>query len=168
MMARLLFISACLYFVLSTEYSVLSGEDTPSAAPPAPSGPLEILEKFDIGPSQIESFFSGQPLSAREEDVLVRILYHFRRLGLDNLLRWRQNGVGWEQLAAEPVEHRMQVFRVSGRAKYVEAVRLLPEQAEIYEFDHYFRVRIALSGSPDQAVVAARRIPDAWPIDTPL
>src|SRR5437868_8276158 len=142
MIVRRILLTAALSLVPSTEYSVLHAQSAPTATAPQPSSPLEILEKFEIGPSQIESFFSGQPLSAREEDVLVRILYHFRRLGLDNLQRWRQNGVGWEQLAAEPVEHRMQVFRVSGRAKYVEAVRLLPEQAEIYEFDHYFRVRI--------------------------
>jgi hypothetical protein len=166
--AAALAIAACL--VLSTQYSVLSAGDAPPAAnnSTVPAGPLKILEKFDIGPSQIESFFSGQPLSAGEEDVLVKILYHFPRLGLDNLQRWRQQEVGWEQVAAKPVEHRVQVFRVSGRAKHVEAVRLLPEQAELYEFDHYFRVRVALAGSPYEAVVAARRIPDAWAVDTPL
>jgi len=52
-----------------------------------PSGPLEIFERFDIGPSQIEGFISGQPLSPSEEDVLIKIIYRFPRLGLDNLQR---------------------------------------------------------------------------------
>jgi hypothetical protein len=159
------------YLVLSTQYSVLSAAESAPAASnlqPQPAGPLEILEKFDIGPSQIESFFSGQPLSAAEEDVLVKILYHFPRLGLDNLMRWRQKGVTWEQVAAAPVEHRMQVFRLTGRVKHVEAVRLLPEQAELFEFDHYYRARVTLADSPNEALVAARRIPDAWLLDTPI
>jgi len=129
---------------------------------------VEILEKFDIGPSQIESFFSGQPLSAAEEDVLVKMLYHFPRMGLDNLQRWRQKGVNWSQVEGQPAEHRMQVFRLLGRVKHVEAVRLLPEQAQLYEFDHYYRAQIALSSSPYEALVAARRIPDAWSLDMPL
>ncbi len=156
--------------VLSTPYLVLRAADAPSAVKnlAVPSGPLEILEKFEIGPSQIESFFSGQALSAAEEDVLVKILYHFPRLGLDHLQRWRQKGVTWDQLAAEPVQHRLQVFHISGRVKRVEAVRLLPEQAELYEFDHYYRARVALPDSPYEAVIAARRVPDAWSLDAPL
>src|SRR5262245_45767362 len=109
-MARGMFLAAGLYLVLITEYSVRGAGDTPINASNGTqqlSGPLEILEKFDIGPSQIESFFSGQPLSAGEEDVLVKILYHFPRLGLDNLMRWRQKEVTWGQVVAAPAEHRM-------------------------------------------------------------
>ncbi len=165
MVARRFFSMACAYFVvLNTQYAVQSAEDLPRQ----PTGPVEILEKFDIGPSQIESFFSGQPLSAAEEDVLVKMLYHFPRMGLDNLQRWRQKGVNWSQVEGQPAEHRMQVFRLLGRVKHVEAVRLLPEQAQLYEFDHYYRAQIALSSSPYEALVAARRIPDAWSLDMPL
>jgi hypothetical protein len=171
MTVRWMILAAGLYFVLSADHSVHGAGDaptTPNNGPQQLSGPLEILEKFDIGPSQIENFFSGQPLSAAEEDVLVKILYHFPRLGLDNLQHWRQKGITWVQLAGAPVEHRMQVFRLAGRVKHVEAVRLLPEQAELYEFDHYYRARIALAGSPYEVLAAARRIPDAWSLDTPL
>src|SRR5262245_27152379 len=158
MMARWMFLAAGLYVVLCTERSVLGAGDGQPAASNSPqqlSGPLDILEKFDIGPSQIESFFSGQPLSASEEDVLVKILHHFPRLGLDNLMRWRQKGVSWEQVAAAPVEHRMQVFRLAGRVKRVEAVRLLPERGALYEFDHYYRVPIGLRDSAYEGIVAA-------------
>src|SRR5262245_23856226 len=171
MMARWILLAAVLYSALGTRYSVRGAADAPvttSTGPQQLSGPLEILEKFDIGPSQIESFFSGQPLSAGEEDVLVKILYHFPRLGLDNLQRWREKSVTWEHVAAAPVDHRMQVFRLAGRVKHLEAVRLLPEQAELYEFDHYYRARIALADSPHEVLVAARRIPDAWSLDMAL
>jgi len=133
-----------------------------------PTGPGEVLERFGIGPSQLDGFVSGQPLSPTAEDVLVKILYRFPRLGLENLLRWRQRGVGWEQLAAAPADHRAQVFRLAGRVKRVEKQSLLPEQVELYEFDHYFRVKLALGDSPYEAWVAARRVPATWAIAAPL
>ena len=102
----------------------------------------EILERFDIGKSQLESFVSGEPLSPGEDDVLVKILYRLPRLGLDNLERWRQRGVSWDQLAAAPAEQRANVFHLSGRVQRVERQKLLPEQAELYEFNDYFRVTL--------------------------
>src|SRR6185369_10779095 len=108
----------------------------------APSGPLEILERFDIGASQIEGFISGQPLLPSEEDVLIKILYRFPRLGLDNLQRWRQKGVSFDKIAAAPAEHRGQVFRLVGRAQRVERKPLLAEQKELFEFGHYYLVTI--------------------------
>src|SRR5262245_52557746 len=38
-----------------------------------PTGVREILDKYDIGESQLEGFFNGQPLSVAEEEVIVRI-----------------------------------------------------------------------------------------------
>jgi hypothetical protein len=133
-----------------------------------PTGPAEILERFDIGASQLESFFSGQPLSPSEEDVLVKILYRLPRLGLDNIERWRQQGVAWDQLAAAPADHRAKIFPLAGRVKRVEKQKLLPEQVELFEFSHYYRVTLALENSPYEALIAARSIPAAWPIDSPL
>jgi hypothetical protein len=133
-----------------------------------PAGPAEVLERFDVGPSQLESFFSGQPLSPGEEDVLVKILFRFPRLGLENLARWRQRGLNWDQLAGSPADHRAKVFHLAGRVKRVEKQTLLPEQVELYEFGHYYRVKLALSDSPYEALVAARRVPAAWVFDSPL
>jgi len=81
--------------------------DEPIIRPP--SGPAEIFERFDIGPSQLESFASGQPLSPGEEDVLLKILYCYPRLGLDQLKNWRKRDVTWDQLAAAPAEHRAEL-----------------------------------------------------------
>jgi hypothetical protein len=133
-----------------------------------PSSPADILGRFDIGPSQLESFFSGQPLSAAEEDVLIKILYRLPRMGRENIERWRQPAVMWDQLAAAPADHRAKVFHLSGRAKRAERHKLLAEQVELFEFNHYYRVSVALDGAPYEALVAARRIPAAWPLDAPI
>jgi hypothetical protein len=140
--------------------------DEPIVRPPA--GAAEVLERFDIGASQLESFTNGQPLSPGEDDVLLKILYRYPRLGLDNLLRWRKRNVGWDQLAAAPANHRSEVFHVAGRVTRTEKQTLLPEQAELYEFDHYYRVTLKLDNSPYEAVIAARRIPAVWPLGAPI
>ncbi len=133
-----------------------------------PANPREVLQRFDIGPSQIEGFFSGQPLMPSEEDVLVKILYRLPRLGLDNLQRWRQTKVTWDQLAAAPGEHRALVFHVRGRVKQVVLQPLLPEQTELFEMEHYYRVTLDLADSPYRALLLARRVPAAWELDKPL
>ena len=107
-----------------------------------PAGAAELLERFDIGTSQLESFFSGQPLSPTEEDVLVKLLYHLPRLGLENLQRWRKRDVSWDRVAAAPAENRVKTFHLRGRAKRVEKQPLLPEQVELFEFNHYYRVTL--------------------------
>jgi len=128
----------------------------------------EILERYDVGPSQLEMLLSGQALSPAEEDVLVKILYHFPRLGLENIARWRERSADWDRVAAAPAEYRAKLFFLRGRAKRVERAELLPEQSRLYELQHYYRVTIDLDDSPYEAVVSVRVVPAAWPIGSPI
>jgi len=145
----------------------LPWEEPPRVSEPVlrpPSGPKEILERYDIGESQLAGFFNGQPLGPSEEEVLAKILYHYSRFGLDNVERWRKVGVTWDQVAAAPGEHRAEIFPIRGRAKLVEEIKLLPELAELLEFGSYYRVMISIADSPYQAIVSTRRIPAAWKV----
>jgi hypothetical protein len=153
-----------------TESGLQTAAD-PRENPPVlhpPTGPANVLEHFEIGPSQFESFVGDQPLSPAENDVLVKILYRFPRLGPEILMRWRQPGVAWNTLAAAPADYRAKVFRLAGRVKRAEKRNLSPEQVELFEFDHYYGVGLSLDDSPYEALIAARRIPAAWSIDAPL
>jgi hypothetical protein len=132
-----------------------------------PAGPREILERYDIGESQLASFFSGQPMGPSEEDVLIKILYRFPRLGLDNVARWRKTGVSWDQIAAAPETHRAEIFHVAGRVVQVEKRVMLAELADLYEFDHYYRVTLDITDAPYQAIVLTRHIPAAWTSGAP-
>jgi hypothetical protein len=143
----------------------------PSAAEPVlrpAAAAREILERYDVGPSQLEMLLSGQPLSPAEEDVLVKILYHFPRLGLENIARWRERTADWDKVAAAPAEYRAKLFLLRGRAKRVEQAALLPEQSRLYELKHYYRVTIDLDDSPYEAIVAVRDVPAAWPVGEPI
>ena len=146
----------------------LPWEEPPRVSEPVlrpPAGPAEILERFDIGASQLAGFFSGQPLGPSEEDALVKILYLYPKFGLDNIERWRKTGVGWNQLAAAPEEHRAEIFPIRGRVVRVEKQSLAPELVGFYEFEHYFRVTLAIDDSPFHALICTRHIPAAWKID---
>ncbi len=133
-----------------------------------PANAREILQRYDIGPSQLDGFFHGQPLGPGEDDVLGKILYRFSRLGLDNLERWRRKDVTWDQLAAAPSDYRAEIFHLRGRAKHVEQHKLLPELAELFEFDSYYRVTLAIDDSPYQALVCTRNVPTAWKLGEPI
>jgi hypothetical protein len=149
----------------------LPWEEPPRTSEPVlrpASGPKEILERYNIGESQLAGFFSGQPLGPSEEEVLAKILFHYSRFGLDNIERWRKTDVSWDQVAAAPAEFRATILPLAGRAVRVEESKLLPEVAELLEFGSYFRVTIQLVDSPYQAIVCTRNIPAAWAADEPL
>jgi hypothetical protein len=133
-----------------------------------PANAREILQRYDIGLSQLDGFFQGQPLGPGEDDVLAKILYRFSRLGLDNLERWRRKDVTWDQLAAAPSDFRAEVFHLRGRATHVEQHKLLPELAELFEFESYYRVTLAIEDSPYQALICTRNVPSAWKVGEPI
>jgi hypothetical protein len=133
-----------------------------------PANAREILQRYDIGPSQLDGFFHGQPLGPGEDDVLGKILYRFSRLGLDNLEGWRRKDVTWDQLAAAPSDYRAEVFHLRGRAKHALQHKLLPELAELFEFDSYYRVTLAIDDSPYQALICTRNVPAAWKVGEPI
>jgi hypothetical protein len=129
-----------------------------------PSGPREILQRYDIGPSQLDGFFHGQPLGPGEEDVLAKILFRFSRMALDNIERWRKKDVTWDQLAAAPSDYRAEIFALRGRARRVEEHALLPELAALLEFEKYYRVTLAIEDSPYEALICTRHVPAAWKV----
>lgn len=132
------------------------------------SGPREFLARYGIGESQWEGFFSGQALSSAEEEVLVRLLYHFPRFGQENVEAWAIRGITWDQLAAEPQEHRAKIFRLTGRVQRVTPVDLLAEVATRFEFQRYYQVRLRVDAAPYVAVVYCREAPAAWKLDAEL
>jgi hypothetical protein len=148
--------------LLAVAVADASGQVPRHAAGLPASRAREILERYDIGQTQLARFADGQPLSDREEEVLIKILYRVPRLGLDNLARWRRDDAGWEQVASAPADFRAEALPVRGRVKRVERRDLSPEQAEVFEFSHYYQVSVDLEDSPDEAVVMARHVPSAW------
>ena len=154
------------YFGLSTTLCLLFSNV--EAQETKPQSAREILELFNIGESQLETLMDGKELSPSEADVVAKVLVHLPRLGPENLMRWRKRDVSWDVVAAAPIEYRLSVFHLSGRAKRVEKRLLPPDHAERYEFSHYYHVTVALDDSPSEALIAVRRVPEFWAIDQPI
>ncbi len=146
----------------------MSAQERPAATFRPPGSALEILRKFDIGDSQLGGFFSGQPLGTAEQEVLAKILYRWSRLGQENVESWRQKGVTWDQVVAEPVQHRGEIHHFRGRATHAAKFMLAPEIAERLEFDHYFVATVKIHDSPSVALVYARFLPAAWKLDAEI
>jgi hypothetical protein len=158
-------LSATLLILLSVP---LSAREKSAAAFRPPASALEVFGKFGIGDSQFGNFFSGQPLGPAEEEVLARILYRWSRLGQEHVESWRQKGVTWDQLVAEPVQHRGEIHHFRGRVTHVGKIMLSAEIAERLEFDHYYSAAVGIQDSPAVALLFARFLPAAWKLDAPL
>jgi hypothetical protein len=148
--------------------TIASAQEKSAATFRPPASAQEIFARFDIGESQFRNFFSGQPLGPAEEDVLAKILYRWPRLGQENVQAWRQKGITWDQLVAQPVQHRAEIFHFHGRVTHVAKMMLAPEIAERLEFDHYFRASVRIQDSPSVALVYARFLPAAWKLDAEM
>jgi hypothetical protein len=127
-----------------------------------PSGVREILERYDIGASQLEGFFNGQPISVAEEETLVRIMYRLPRIGLENLEKWRRKDVDLDRLVVDPAHYRLDVMPLQGRLVGVEKREVSPELGRRLEIKHFYLARVDLTGQGYEALVALRRVPEWW------
>ncbi|MCE9527961.1 MAG: hypothetical protein K8R36_18120 [Planctomycetales bacterium] len=148
--------------------AISSAQEKAAASFRPPASALEVLKTFNIGESQFSSFFSGQPLSPAEEEVLAKILYRWPRLGQEYVESWRQKGVTWDQVVADSETHRGEIFHFRGRVTRVAKVVFSPEVAERLEYDHYFAATIKIQDSPSVALVYARYLPAAWKVDAEI
>ena len=150
----------------------LPWEKTPGKRP-APllhpiASPREFLEKYGFGESQWAGFFSGQPLSAAEEESLVLILSLYPRFGQEQVEAWAVRDVSWDQLAAAGADHRAKILPLTGRVKRVAKIDLPAEVAARCDFDHYYQVRMQIFDAPYVAVVYCAEIPTSWKLDADL
>lgn len=150
----------------------LPWEKTRGRASPLPlspvQGPREFLSRYGITDSQWDGFFAGQPLSPAEEEVLVRLIHLYPRMGQENVERWAVRDLAWDELAAAAKDHRGKIIPVRGRAQRVTKIELLPEVATRYEFAHCYRVQMRLEEEPFSAEVYCLDLPAAWQVDAEL
>lgn len=147
-------------------WSKKSRRDAPLSRPI--NSPREFLDKYGIGDSQWAGFFSGQPLSAAEEEVVVRILNVYPRFGQETVEAWAVPGISWDQVAAAGDEHRAKVFKLTGRAERVTKIDLPEEVAAHSDFPHFYQVRMIIDDAPYAAVVYCVDVPAAWKLDADL
>jgi len=137
-------------------------DDAPKPPVKRFSSPHEMLELFSIDESQINQLLDNRPLHPDEEETLLKVLFRMPYFGLDKIEAWRRKDVTWSQMADDPANHRMHVFKMDGRATFVHQEKLEAETASRLGFDHYYQVRFQPADAPYPVLVCCRRIPDAW------
>lgn len=157
-----------LTLVLASLCGNAAAQEKASSVLRPPGSALEVLRTFDIGDSQLGSFFNGQPLGAGEEEVLAKILYRWPRFGQEHVEAWRQKNVSWDELVADPIGHRGEIHHFRGRVTHARKITFAPEVAERLEYDHYFAATIKLHDSPYVGQIYARYIPSVWKLDTQI
>ncbi len=129
--------------------------------------PRQLLQLLDIGPSEFHSFVDGQAISPVDEEALAKILFRMPQIELGDIERWLHGQVPWDKLSAESAAQRGEFFLLQGRARSITRQALRPRLAGLFDFDHYYQVRIewvrsAVSESVRSVLVCTRTIPEAW------
>lgn len=124
--------------------------------------PRAMLALLGVDDSHWDNLVDGVPLESNESETLTRLLFRMPRFDPPQWDRWCEKEADLAALAKMPKEFRASPFIVSGRAKQVEAIDLLPELVPLYEFRRYYRVTIASPGSPNPVVVLLRSVPALW------
>ena len=125
----------------------------------------ELLRMYGIDESQLARFFDERPLDPDETETLLKVLYRmpfFRPLDIEH---WVVKQPEWKAVVEAPRANRARFFSLAGRVKRVETVVLPPESQTVLAFTQYYRVKLELDSSPFEALICARRIPAAWPMD---
>ena len=122
----------------------------------------QLLKIYGVDDSHLSFLADEQEWSAEAEETTTKILLNLEKENLQNLERWSQAPVPWENLSQAPGDHRIQVFRLRGRAQRIETVPVVKEAAELLKFDHYYRVHVQIEGTSRRAIVVTRHLPKVW------
>lgn len=122
----------------------------------------EMLILLGIDESHWEQLYDGRPLGSEESETLTKLLFRMPRFDPPQWYRWAKTELNVDEVLKAPQEFRGQGMIVRGRARQVEALELLPELVPLYEFRKYYRVTVALEGSPHPVVIMTRAIPQLW------
>jgi hypothetical protein len=150
--------------------------DTPAAVPGAGpknrcgcpiAGPREFLTRYGIVASQWDGLLDGQPLSAAEEELVIRLLNLYSRFSQENVEDWADRDLTPQRLASAPSEQRGKIVRLTGSVRRASRVSLLAEAATRNEFAAYYQVQMQLE-SQHVVMFHCRDLPAAWKLDVEM
>ena len=127
--------------------------------------PQEMHEAFvGIDETQLVGIRDGQPLSPEERETLLQTLYRLPRIGVARWERRLKEGPPppLAELSSAGAEYRLAPFQLSGRVIKIARRQLSRGDAERYEFPVYYEAKIAIEGTKEVVLVAARSAPTAW------
>jgi hypothetical protein len=157
-----------LLLLVSTGLDHGAAKPTSASDPDAASGvvvPRDVLRLFEVDESVLRFFRDGEMLAADELEPIYRLLYVLPRFDTVQRHQWRQLPESWDTLAANPGDHRANLYLVMGRVDAIVQHALPAEAARRFGYDHFYVLTI--QSAVDQRVlsVCAREIPSTWSLD---
>lgn len=131
------------------------------------AGPREFLTRYGIVASQWDSFQGGQPLSAAEEEVVIRLIHLYSRFGQENVEAWTNRDLTPQKLVESAEQQRGVIVRLAGKVRHASQVKLIPEVSTRYEFSQYCQVNLQIEEGPE-AILYCREVPAAWKLDAAM
>ncbi|PHS03406.1 MAG: hypothetical protein COA78_18075 [Blastopirellula sp.] len=134
------------------------------------STPLGFYEALGFGESYIEKLRDELPLDEEEEEALFRILSRLGKPQPYRIMQWLQFSIDWDALQTDPFASRLNYYLLTGQTERIEELPLLPELAEKYGSEHYYRVFVSVDASissaekkkQQQVMVCVFDIPESW------
>jgi hypothetical protein len=132
-------------------------------------GARDLLKTCGIDENQFARLNDRSPWEESDNELFQRILFRLRdTFRPQDIESWARPLPEWSKLAESPQAYQGELFRLTGRATRVDAIRPAPEFAEQFELPRYYRCELAISDQDRPAVVFAAAVPQAWPEKAPL
>lgn len=143
---------------------------SPTASPQSARGPdpHQLLELMGLDQSHFDRLTDGQPWIEGENELLLRLLFRMPSFRALDIYRWAKPLPPMNELFQDPGAYRGRFFALRGRVLSIEPQRPLPEMAERFEFDVYYRCKLELAENKAMAVVFTRVVPDEWASGGPI
>jgi len=127
-----------------------------------PADPREQFRALGVEDSYFDRLSDGGPITPREWETMLRIMYRLRIIPPVNLDRWAMDAELLEAAIQRPEDYRGLIFHLRGRVTEVEPFRPPDEAAERYELEKYYRCRLKLDAPERTVLVYTETVPEQW------
>jgi len=138
----------------------------PEAEPPISiETSRDFFELLDLTDSYLEMLQDDRPLDEQEEEAILRILNRVKRVPPPRITKWLELETPWAEIAETPRPFRLRYFLLTGHVQSIEIRELIPEAAELFEFDHYYELTLQLDeeeGPTTPVTLVVRELPLRW------
>ncbi|MBA2116914.1 hypothetical protein [Bremerella alba] len=126
----------------------------------------EFFELIDFGDSYLQMFLDGQPLEDGEQEAVIRALTRIRRLQPHRVTRWLKLETPWEALEANPQDHRLEIYLLTGSVESVREMTVPQEAVEGVGLATYYEVDAMLDTPTGTTfgTIIVEDIPQPWKV----
>jgi hypothetical protein len=142
---------------VAVEPEVANPATIPDVVPDTARGMLLL---GGVDDSHLFQILDNVSLAIDEQEVLLKILYRVQKFNAVDVARWAKPSPPFATLAAEPAEHRAEMYIVEGRLHTIQTDEPPVEVMDRFRMRKYFVCHIQAGDQP--VVVVTSVLPKAW------